>query len=139
MNLIRKQNTILPSIMDEFFNTNWNNEARYYSKSNPAVNVIEDDKSFLLQIAAPGINKSDLEISIENKVLSIETIKNKNEENNNFTRKEFDYNSFKRSFTIPKSIETSKISATCVDGVLKIKLPKNKEDQIQSKKTIKIT
>mgnify|MGYP006083088893 CR=1 FL=1 len=138
MNLIRKQNYSLPSIMDDFFNTNWNIPVSDYSNSTPAVNVKENDKSFTLHIAAPGINKDDFEISIENKVMSIEVIEKSKNENDDFTRKEFDYKSFKRSFSIPKSVELSKINASYLNGVLEIHLPKNKEDQIQPKKFIKI-
>ena len=98
MNLIRKQNTRFPSIMDDFFKTNWDIPIPDYSNSTPAVNVKEDDKSFTLQIAAPGVNKDDFQISYENKVMSIEVVKNNENKNDDFTRKEFDYNSFKRSF-----------------------------------------
>lgn len=124
--------------MDDFFNTNWNIPISDYSNSTPAVNVKENDKSFILHIAAPGINKDDFEISIENKVISIEVIEKSKNENDDFTRKEFDYKSFKRSFSIPKSVELSKINASYLNGVLEIHLPKNKEDQIQPKKFIKI-
>lgn len=138
MNLIRKQNSRFPSIMEEFFNNNWNTSISDYSNSKPAVNVKEDDKSFTLQIAAPGINKNDFEISLENRVLSIEVVKKDEHDVNDFTSKEFDYNSFKRSFSIPKSIELLKINASYINGILKINLPKNKEDQLQPKKFIKI-
>jgi len=138
MNLIRKQNSRFPSIMEEFFNNNWNASISDYSNSKPAVNVKEDDKSFTLQIAAPGINKNDFEISLENRVLSIEVVKKDEHDVNDFTSKEFDYNSFKRSFSIPKSIELLKINASYINGILKINLPKNKEDQLQPKKFIRI-
>ena len=123
--------------MEELFNNNWNASISDYSNSKPAVNVKEDDKSFTLQIAAPGINKNDFEISLENRVLSIEVVKKDEHDVNDFTSKEFDYNSFKRSFSIPKSIELLKINASYINGILKINLPKNKEDQLQPKKFIK--
>ncbi len=124
--------------MEELFNNNWNASISDYSNSKPAVNVKEDDKSFTLQIAAPGINKNDFEISLENRVLSIEVVKKDEHDVNDFTSKEFDYNSFKRSFSIPKSIELLKINASYINGILKINLPKNKEDQLQPKKFIRI-
>ena len=101
MNLIRKQNTWYPSIMDDFFNTNWNFDIPTYSNSMPAVNIKEADKEFLLQIASPGLTKDDFEVSFEDNVLSIEVLKKDDikENNNDFSRFEFDYNSFKRSFT----------------------------------------
>ena len=140
MNLIRKQNTWYPSIMDDFFNTNWNFDIPTYSNSLPAVNVKEADKEFLLQIASPGLTKEDFEVSFEDNVLSIEVLKKDDVKanNNDFSRFEFDYNSFKRSFAIPESVEISKIEASHLNGVLNINLPKKKEAQPLPKKLIKI-
>ena len=140
MNLIRKQNTWYPSIMDDFFNTNWNFDIPTYSNSLPAVNVKEADKEFLLQIASPGLTKEDFEVSFEDNVLSIEVVKKDDlkANNNDFSRFEFDYNSFKRSFTIPESVEISKIEASYLNGVLNINLPKKKEAHPLPKKLIKI-
>jgi HSP20 family protein len=140
MNLIRKQNTWYPSIMDDFFNTNWNFDIPTYSNSLPAVNVKEADKEFLLQIASPGLTKEDFEVSFEDNVLSIEVLKKDDVKanNNDFSRFEFDYNSFKRSFTIPESVEILKIEASYLNGVLNINLPKKKEAHPLPKKLIKI-
>ena len=136
MNLIRKQNTWFPSVMDDFLNTNWNINVPSYSNTLPAVNIIENDTDFILHIAAPGLNKNDFELSIENKVLSIEVVKDPN--NDDFTRQDFDYNSFKRTFSIPKTVEKSKISASYINGVLNITLPKTKDALPEPKKLIKI-
>tara|TARA_B100001094_G_scaffold82897_1_gene79177 strand:- start:2406 stop:2819 length:414 start_codon:yes stop_codon:yes gene_type:complete len=136
MNLIRKQNTWFPSVMDDFLNTNWNINVPNYSNTLPAVNIIENDTDFILHIAAPGLNKNDFELSIENKVLSIEVVKDPN--NDDFTRQEFDYTSFKRTFSIPKIVEKSKISASYTNGVLNITLPKTKDALTEPKKLIKI-
>ena len=140
MNLIRKQNTWYPSIMDDFFNSNWNFEVPNYSNSLPAVNIKEADKEFTLQIASPGLTKEDFEVSFEDNVLSIEVLKKDDVKanNNDFSRFEFDYNSFKRSFTIPESVEISKIEASYLNGVLNINLPKKKEAHPLPKKLIKI-
>ena len=141
MNLIRKQNTWYPSIIDDFFNANWNFEVPNYSHSLPAVNIKEADKEFTLQIASPGLTKEDFEVSFEDNVLSIEVVKKNNdkENNNDFTRFEFDYNSFKRSFTIPESVEINKIEASYLNGILNIILPKKKEALPVPKKLIKIS
>ena len=136
MNLIRKQNTWFPSVMDDFLNTNWNINVPNYSNTLPTVNIIENDTYFILHIAAPGLNKNDFELSIENKVLSIEVVKDPN--NDDFTRQEFDYTSFKRTFSIPKIVEKSKISASYTNGVLNITLPKTKDALTEPKKLIKI-
>ena len=138
MNLIRKQNTWFPSLMDEFLNTDWNINSIDYSNTHPAVNIKESDKKYCLDIAAPGLNKDNIEVSYENKLLSIEVVNNNKNENIEFNRFEFDYNSFKRSFKLPDSIDLSKIDASYVNGVLSINLPKKKEAQTQPKKLIKI-
>ena len=129
MNLIRKQNTWFPSLMDEFINTNWNVNSMRHSNLNPAVNIKESDKSYCLDIAAPGLNKDNIEVSYENKILSIEVVNSNKDLNTEYNRFEFDYNSFKRSFKLPDSIELSKIDASYLNGVLSISLPKKKEAQ----------
>ena len=138
MNLIRKQNTWFPSLMDEFINTNWNVNSMRHSNLNPAVNIKESDKSYCLDVAAPGLNKDNIEVSYENKILSIEVVNSNKDLNTEYNRFEFDYNSFKRSFKLPDSIELSKIDASYLNGVLSISLPKKKEAQTQPKKLIKI-
>ena len=138
MNLIRKQNTWFPSLMDEFINTNWNVNSMGHSNLNPAVNIKENDKSYCIEMAAPGLNKENIEVSHENKILSIEVVNNNKNSNMEYNRFEFDYNSFKRSFKLPDSIELSKIDASYLNGVLSISLPKKKEAQTQPKKLIKI-
>ena len=138
MNLIRKQNTWFPSLIDEFINTNWNVNSMRHSNLNPAVNIKESDKSYCLDIAAPGLNKDNIEVSYENKILSIEVVNSNKDLNTEYNRFEFDYNSFKRSFKLPDSIELSKIDASYLNGVLSISLPKKKEAQTQPKKLIKI-
>ena len=98
----------------------------------PAVNIQEDEKYFLLELAVPGMKKDDFKIDLENQVLTIfSEIKEETEETeNNYTRREFVYNSFSRSFTLPKSIVAEKIKADYKDGILKISLPKNKETKL---------
>ena len=98
----------------------------------PAVNIQEDEKQFLLELAVPGMKKDDFKIDLENQVLTISSeIKEETEETeNNYTRREFVYTSFSRSFTLPKSIVAEKIKADYKDGILKISLPKNKETKL---------
>ena len=98
----------------------------------PAVNIQEDEKQFLLELAVPGMKREDFKIDLENQVLTISSeIKEETEETeNNYTRREFVYNSFSRSFTLPKSIVAEKIKADYKDGILKISLPKNKETKL---------
>lgn len=107
----------------------------------PAVNVIDRDEEYIVEMAIPGIKKSDFEISIDNQILSIsaENKVEKEEDNDNYTRREFGYSSFKRSFTMPKTVNTEKISATYNDGILRVELPKFDEAKKKPIRTIQIS
>ena len=111
---------------DDFFNDRfWNNEMR----SVPAVNIAEHPETFSIELAAPGFNKGDFKVEIENGVLTIsaERKEEKNENNKRYTRREFAYSSFKRSFSLPDHVEGDKISAAYNDGLLTLTLPKKEE------------
>lgn len=107
----------------------------------PSVNVKEEENGFEIQVAAPGIKKQDFKINLDRNVLSISSEnKSENEEvdkDGKFTRREFNYSSFSRSFTLPEMVETDKIEATYEDGILKVSVPK-KEIQSPTLKTIEI-
>jgi len=142
MNLIRKQNPFFPSLVDELFNQDRRVRTSSISSTTPAVNLIEQDTQFLIELAAPGNKKEDFEIEIEDEILSISSSSNKEDntsEKETFTRHEFSYNSFRRSFTIPESVDVSSIEATYNEGVLLIKLLKLEEALPQPKKLIKIS
>jgi HSP20 family protein len=142
MNLIRKQNPFFPSLVDELFNHDRRVRTSSISSTTPAVNIIEQDTQFLIELAAPGNKKEDFEIEIEDGILSISSSPNKEDntsEKETFTRHEFSYNSFRRSFTIPESVDVSSIEATYNEGVLLIKLLKLEEALPQPKKLIKIS
>ena len=142
MNLIRKQNPFFPSLVDELFNQDRRVRTSSISSTTPAVNLIEQDTQFLIELAAPGNKKEDFEIEIEDGILSISSSSNKEDntsEKETFTRHEFSYNSFRRSFTIPESVDNSSIEASYSEGVLLIKLLKLEEALPQPKKLIKIS
>ncbi|MDA7570322.1 Hsp20/alpha crystallin family protein [Flavobacteriaceae bacterium] len=142
MNLIRKQNPFFPSLVDELFNQDRRVRTSSISSTTPAVNIIEQDTQFLIELAAPGNKKEDFEIEIEDGILSISSSSNKEDntsEKETFTRHEFSYNSFRRSFTIPESVDVSSIEATYNEGVLLIKLLKLEEALPQPKKLITIS
>ena len=142
MNLIRKQNPFFPSLVDELFNQDRRVRTSSISSTTPAVNIIEQDTQFLIELAAPGNKKEHFEIEIEDGILSISSSSNKEDntsEKETFTRHEFSYNSFRRSFTIPESVDVSSIEATYNEGVLLIKLLKLEEALPQPKKLIKIS
>jgi HSP20 family protein len=100
-----------------------------YFRSVPAVNIAESKDDFQFEIAAPGMDKKDFTIDVDNNVLSISASKeySKEEAEKNFTRREFSYSSFKRAFTLPNSVNVDKIEARYENGLLKLVVPKREE------------
>lgn len=131
-----------PSVWEDFFNNDLFNFPAVASRGTtiPAVNISENDKDFIVELAAPGKKKEDFKVDLQRNVLSIssEQKNEKEEEGKQFTRKEFSYQSFQRSFTLPESVNQEKIEATYNDGVLKIILHK-REEMIPKSKVIKIS
>lgn len=107
----------------------------------PAVNIKENAEAFSLEIAVPGMKKSDFNIDVDNKILSIssESKEEKEHKEENYTRREFGYSSFKRTFTLPDTIESDKISATYNDGILAVHLPKKEEAKEKPAKRISVS
>lgn len=132
-------NKSYPSLFDNFFN-----EADYLPKklfkSLPAVNVKENEDGFALDVAAPGLKKEDFKINFQNNVLTISAEKEtKTEEvKDNYTRKEFSFEQFQRSFTLPQTADAEKIAATYTDGILKIAIPKKEEAKAKEPKLIEV-
>ena len=134
----------LSSWMDDIINNSFGNE--FMSNFNtgitlPAVNVLDNAEDYRVEMAVPGLKKSDFEINLENNLLSIsaETKTENSEEHDNYTRREFGYSSFKRTFSLPETVETDKITATYEDGILKVNLPKRDEAKKKPMKQIKIS
>jgi len=141
MALIRWNNRLpLADMFSNFFDSDF---IDYFNKrgSDPAANIIEHPESFELNLAAPGLKKEDFKINLDNNVLTISSdLENeKNEEGKNFSRKEFFYGSFSRSFTLPKTINIDKIKAEYENGILTVMLPKKDEAKVDIKKEIKIS
>ena len=108
----------------------------------PAMNIKENDENFEIEVAAPGFNKEDFEIVYENGVIhiSVEHKEETEEKEETFTKREFNYHSFKRSFTLPENVnEDEKIEATYNHGILKLVLAKLKESEIHHKKIIEVS
>ena len=139
MNLIRKQSPFITSLFDDYVNQDWDFKVSS-SAGTPAVNIKELDNQFEIDLAVPGKKKSDFEIEVEEGLLSISSSMEEDQvtEKAKFTRRECSYNSFKRTFTRPDSVDPSNIEAHYSEGVLKLSLPKRKEALPQPKKLIKI-
>jgi HSP20 family protein len=95
----------------------------------PAVNIIERKEDYLVSLAAPGLKKEDFKIDLEGNMLSISSEKEEEneEKDEKYTRKEYSYSSFERSFTLPDEVNKDKIDAQYKDGVLELVLPKKEE------------
>jgi len=140
--IIRKSREGWPGIVDELFSNdffpkfyNWND-----GRSMPAVNITEGKNEYKIDVAAPGLDKNDFKVSLDNNVLTISSEKEfKNEENEeDVLRKEFSYSSFSRCFNLPETVDANKIKASHKDGVLNVVVPK-KEEAVKPVKEIKIS
>lgn len=145
MVLIKKTSQI-PSVFDRFFESeimDWNNHV--FSKFNytlPSVNIKENEDAFVVEVAAPGFEKSDFKIELNRNVLSIATEKENEETTKDgefFTKREFNYQSFSRSFTLPQIADSERIDANYNKGILTIGIPKREESKPKPARTIDIT
>lgn len=135
-----------PQLFDDFFTKDFldwgfqNNSAT--DTTIPAVNIIETNDSFTVEMAAPGMNKKDFQIELENEVLKITSVKeveNELREEQRYTRREFSYQSFLRTFRLPKSVvDDSKIKARYEDGILRVLIPKREEAKLPAPRKIAI-
>lgn len=125
--------------VDNFFDNNW---GRRGNNKLPAVNISENDKNYSLEVVAPGFEKGDFKLKVEDDVLTISAeSKSENTENDKgkeYTRREYSYNSFTRSFQLPDNVNDENISANYKDGVLNIELPKSKQE-VKASKEIQIS
>jgi HSP20 family protein len=136
----------LPSLLEDFFNRDWADSTlanRNYSATLPAVNVRETNDNFIIDVAAPGMKRDEFKVELDNNVLTIssqhEEKDERQDETRNYTRREFNYQSFQRSFTLPENkVEGEEISARYVDGILNITLPKKDEAKVKPIKQITI-
>ena len=131
-----------PVVTDDFFRANLLDNL-FNAETNlkgPAVNIVENGNDFRIDVAAPGLEKDDFKINLDHNVLTISSEKEtRNEEDNvNFTRKEFNFSSFKRSFLLPDSINTEEILATHKNGILSIQIPKREEAKVKPAREITI-
>lgn len=131
-----------PSFLDEFFGGDIFDSPRNSGIGNslPAVNVKENEKNFELEVAAPGMKKEEFKIELDNNILGISSAhKSENvEEKKKYTRREFSYRSFNRTFTLPDNVDVENIKANYADGVLKIEIPKKTEEKKVSSRLIEI-
>lgn len=131
-NLLTKRGQMLPSMMDDFFKpwNEWFNGGNWMKEITvPAINITEDKDKYMVSVAAPGMKKEDFNIDIDGNIMSISSRKEetKEEKDARYTRKEYNYSSFSRSFSLPEEINQASIEAKYEDGILKLMLPKKEE------------
>jgi len=148
----KQRNGGLPSLrsnLDELFDfghlfdePNWNLPmSGRKTQQVPATNIQELDKEYLLELAAPGLKKDDFKLDVDENMLEIqvEHEEEKSESEDSFTRREFNYTSFYRSFRLPENILHDKIKAEYKEGLLRVHLPKKKPDEKKKSQRISIS
>ncbi|MDO5663927.1 MAG: Hsp20/alpha crystallin family protein [Bacteroidia bacterium] len=133
MTIIRRTNTWLPSVFNDFFGNEWvtNN-----NKSVPAINIQQNEGGFLVEVAAPGMTKEDCNVSVDednNLVICFEKKNELEDKKGTYLRREFSYTQFTRRMILPDNIENEKISAKVENGVLTVEIPTIKEEEKASK------
>lgn len=130
------------TILDDFINNLWDSSlsdlASAFKHNDPAINVIEEDDQYRVELAAPGLQKSDFNLKVEDGFIQIKVEKETEGEGTKFSRQEFNYTNFKRSFKIPESVNLTKIDAIYENGLLVIRLPKLEEAKEPASQTIEI-
>ena len=141
--MLRKNRGNVPSFIDDFFGRDWMDSvfSDQTGISTPAVNVKESNDDFFIEVAAPGLEKNDFKINLDNNVLTISSEKefrNEDKEGARYMRREFSYTSFSRSFSLPEAVDAEKIKAKHKDGILMISIPKKEEAKRKPPKQIAI-
>jgi HSP20 family protein len=132
--------TRLPGIFDDLFTRSMENFEKRNNDYSPAVNIIENGNSFQIQVAVPGYEKENIHVDLENNVLSIFCEKDVTEgQEINYTRQEFGFGAFRRSFTLPKIVDAEKISAEFKNGILHVSLPKRDEAKERLSRQIQVS
>ena len=149
MSTLIKRNASFPT-MNSFFSDFFGNDFLDWTPSGflpngstlPSVNLKETEKGFEVELAAPGLQKDDFIIEVHNQILTISSEKKEEkeekDEKGNYTRREFNYSSFKRFFTLPKSAEENNVQASYENGVLHIEIAKKVAEQERSAKKIEV-
>lgn len=139
MGLVRFNPAVANRFFDEFFHTA---PQRTHSRGTlPAVNVAESDDDFTLEVAAPGLEKDNFEVKVDDGILTISAEHKQEAETttkDKYTRREFRYTNFTRRFTLPEAANEAAIFASYTNGILKVVLPKREEAKPQPARLIEI-
>ena len=138
---LMRTNGWLPTMFEDFFNTDFMPRA---NTTAPAVNVKEDEKSYVMELAAPGIKKEYCRVSINDEGNLNIAIENKQEhkhedKHHHYLRREFSYSNYEQNYTLPEDVLKDKISAKVENGILTVTLPKDEKEQKKLAKAIEIS
>lgn len=145
MSIVKFSNRF-PSMLDRFFEGDlfdWEN--RNFSDTNttlPSVNIRESQDGYEVEMAVPGFTKKDFKIELNHDELTISSekkVESENKDDERFTRREFSYQSFCRTFTLPHTVEADKINAKYENGILRVSIPKKEEAKPKPPKQISIS
>ncbi len=142
MNLIKRQENLIPSVWDNFIeNSLFTHSVNGHAdKTTPAVNLSEDNDNYHIELAAPGLSKDKFNVElVKNKLtISADQTEEKKEEGKNYTRIEYGFSSFTRTFTLPQTADLNKINATYTDGILHLTVAKKEEAKENTNRLIEI-
>ncbi|HMR42323.1 MAG TPA: Hsp20/alpha crystallin family protein [Saprospiraceae bacterium] len=131
----------LSNFAEDFFNRSISDfVGSDFFLNQPSVNVVEKEDHFRMEVAAPGLKKEDFKIDLDGDYLTVSAKKEQKEEvkDERYTRREFNFQSFQRSFTLPENVNTDKVAATYENGVLVLSLPKKETEAKETTRTIEI-
>lgn len=140
MSLVKRNDVLFPSLMNEIFKPDWFGGMNDSSATVPAVNIMENEKGFELELSVPGRTKEDFAIEVDVNMLTVssEVKTEKEREDQKYTRREFGLKSFKKTFSLPDSVSADEIKADYVNGILKFTLPKKEEALPKPKRIIEL-
>ncbi|WP_121355553.1 Hsp20/alpha crystallin family protein [Flavisolibacter nicotianae] len=124
---------LMPNVFEDFFRpmSQWFDDSRNMNRiaNVPAVNIKEDNDKYMVSLAAPGLKKEDFKINVEENVLTISSEKeeSKEQKEDNYSRREYSYSSFTRSFSLPDDVKQEAIDARYENGELRLTLPRKEE------------
>jgi len=138
--MMRRNAAWLPSVFNDLFDTDFMPKANCTA---PAINVKENDKAYIVELAAPGMKKDDFNVHINdegNLIIKMEQKEDKKEEDKNtrFLRREFSYSKFEQTLILPDDVQKDQISAKVENGVLTVQLPKVVEEKVKVSRQIEI-
>lgn len=150
MSLVVRKNGGVSSLLSDFFGTSLVDSDFFDLSSDvfparlgmnvPRANISETSKEFKLELAAPGLQRKDFKVEVDNHNLTISAEKEEESESTNgYSKKEYSFTSFSRSFTLPDNVKEGEIDAKYDNGVLKVSIPKAKETPAKAARTVQVS